>query len=377
MAPSAGMRALGSLLVALSIPTAASSEPTAVHGTGATLRTVEVQATVPYASVRHLGLVGPARSRPSITSALKPETRAADGALTLPPPAALIVAFLAGVIGSLRIKSARGSWALASLDVKEDEDPKSSRDAIPAFNRMGQEKEIDSQYRKLRLLFYVAIGAVCGILSIVDTVQVATLLSDPASPAVGPTLIDLSFNALAVAFVAVLYRIDRVPEEKLLVRTEEGGALATLRVRYGDDRVLVGGFRRQDGGQAGKRVLILGCNPFALESHLQYLRPNAGALAARDLVLIPVALPMTRAATIDHALAYRSLDRSLFQGPHIAAPNGGDWVSVFGAECDKALAAGVLPVESGFALFIDREGRVARRIPGLPSLEELLSLPEE
>lgn len=28
----------------------------------------------------------------------------------------------------------------------------------------------------------------------------------------------------------------------------------------------------------------------------------------------------------DHALAYRSLDRSLFQGPHIAAPNGGDWV---------------------------------------------------
>lgn len=45
----------------------------------------------------------------------------------------------------------------------------------------------------------------------------------------------------------------------------------------------------------------------------------------------------------DHTLAYRGLDRLLFKGPHVAVPNGGDWVSIFGTECDKAVAAGVLP----------------------------------
>eukprot|EP00667_Euglena_gracilis_P028221 EG_transcript_35682 len=102
--------------------------------------------------------------------------------------------------------------------------------------------------------------------------------------------------------------------------------------------------RRQD-GKKGRRVVILACNPAALQTHLLYLQPQAAALAARDLFVVPVALPMTRATTIDHTLAYRGLDRSLFKGPHIAVPNGGDWVSIFGTECDKAVAAGVLPVE--------------------------------
>lgn len=52
----------------------------------------------------------------------------------------------------------------------------------------------------------------------------------------------------------MLYRIDKVPEEKLLVRTEEGGALATLRIRFEGEQLLLGAMRRQD-GKKGRRVV--------------------------------------------------------------------------------------------------------------------------
>uniref|UniRef100_A0A7S1IE43 Uncharacterized protein n=1 Tax=Eutreptiella gymnastica TaxID=73025 RepID=A0A7S1IE43_9EUGL len=261
-------------------------------------------------------------------------------------------------------------WTLLATTGDEDEEDKPNMKAA-AFSKVGQEKEMQSQYRKLRLLFYGAIGFVSSVSAVIYGIRLIGLITSGA-PEYADTVADFGVNMVGLGIVLTLFNVDKLPEEKTLARSEEGGALATLRIRLEKEVRMVGSMRTQD-RKPGKRVVIAACSPASLEEYIRYWRPYSQDLIDAGLVLVPLALPMTRANTIDPDLAGYSTDqKELFDAPHIASPGGGDWVSIMGAECEKAEAAGVLPVEQGFTILIEKDGRVILRQPGLPTMEQLV-----
>jgi uncharacterized membrane protein YqjE len=250
---------------------------------------------------------------------------------------------------------------------------------MEAFNKVGKQQEVSSQYRKVRLLAYVGVALVSSVSALIYIVRLLSFVADPVVTDYNDAIADVGVNLFALALVAVLFNVDKLPEEKLLAKTEEGGALATLRVRFNTtkENMMVGTMRTQD-RKEGKRVVIVACNAQSITEYVQGLKAEAGALLeASDVVVVPVALPMTRASTIDQRIQFPNVDKDLFTAPYLASPNGGDWVSILGSECELATEAGILPVEYGFSIVIEKDGRIGRRIPGLPSVEDLFAPEEE
>ena len=251
-------------------------------------------------------------------------------------------------------------------------------------------EEIESPFRKLRLIFF---GASTGsallalYFSILNVAKAATGFSNdiPLDEAVSSTAI----NVVAVLACAAITWNDYQAGEKNLERIAQGGRLAKLVVSPATaptKRRTLTEYRR------GNRVAIC----VGGENYVQTLarslsadqRADENTLAAQidavDLVVVPALVDASgavndagacwRSTTADEGDRNFDLERS---ADVIAFPRGAQaWETYLKQELETARSQGFDPVEKGLVIVVKKNGRVLRRLTGQPPWSSLVGTME-
>jgi len=230
-------------------------------------------------------------------------------------------------------------------------------------------EEIETPYRNFRYFLYAALGSGALVSFVINLPRLAANLSGINAESTNDTVLNLVINALAIALLYFFYDRDRQAQLKRLERIKIGGSIAALRVRFqgSGERVKLADLRRGRG--RARRVVLVAASAAGLREAVAAAAPLSAKLVECDLLVVPVTLPLGGPAA-DLDAAATALD-------HIALPAEGEWKSVIGAECERAVEQGLDPESQGFTIIIKKNGRIGQRIKGLPNYTRLIGDVEE
>ncbi|EGB09156.1 DUF3493-containing protein [Aureococcus anophagefferens] len=252
-------------------------------------------------------------------------------------------------------------------------------------------EEIDSPFRKVRLLFFGASTGSAGLafyFSLLNAFKANAGFRD--APPLSDALQSCGINLVAiVACAAVTYNDWRAGQANL-ERIAQGGRLAKLVVSPAaapEKRAPLADYRRTS------RVVIACGGRAYVETLARRLsadqRPDANtlpeAIESVDMVVVPVLLEAGGLRVGDAAAAWRSTeagenDRNFDVARSagvVAFPRGPDaWADYLASEIETASSQGFDPVAKGLTIIIKKNGRVLRRVSGLPPFDGLIGTME-
>lgn len=241
--------------------------------------------------------------------------------------------------------------------------------------------EAESPFRKIRFFAYAGLSASAVISTIITLSSLlAVSLGRRSDLNMEELSSNLAVNLGGLAVMSVLFRRDKDAEISQLNRINQGGKIASLKVRTagekeGDPFVLqrLADFRINRGN--AKNVLVVIGRREALVESIKSSLPVSRSLEANQLLLIGLAIDTS-------SLALSAIDRlprdgnepeseSLQPWRHIGIPSSlPAWNDAFAQEIKTALKQNEFALEKGITLLIKQNGKIGKRKFGLPIFEE-------